>query len=231
MRRALSTVLAAGVVLAPAAGAGGTQVNVAATAGRVWATTGSDVVELDASSARVLRRVRTRYPYPIEVGVSDGNVWASSVENGFAAGAVTRIPFESWRRVGSPLVLPTRPVFSIAVASGVTWALVGPWKSLRIARIDQATRRVSYVRVRQDVAWIAADNSGVTRGAFGLTQRGALVRVDGAAGTRAFATVPSGTGPPAVGCRACGCRATAPCIASTPERGGGWGGSRLQTPP
>jgi len=198
MRRVLF-VAAAAAVLAPCAQAGGTQVNVAATAGRVWVTTGYDVAELEASSGRMLRRIRTRYPSPIEIGVSDGNVWVSSVENGFTAGAITRIPFEPWRPARSPLVLPSRPVFSLAVGSTATWALVGPWRSLRLARIDHATRHVSYARLRHDVGWLAADDTGGTRGVFGLTDRGAVLRVDAAAGVRTFATVPDGAAPPAVG--------------------------------
>jgi hypothetical protein len=93
---------------APAA-AGGTQVAVLAVADDVWLTTGFDVVRLDAFAGRVVRRNATRYPFPIELGVSDGNVWVTSVENGFVSGAVTRIPFESGR-VTQPLVFPSRPV-------------------------------------------------------------------------------------------------------------------------
>src|ERR1700730_3881158 len=62
---------------APAA-AGGTQVAVVAVAGDVWLTTGFDVVKLDAFTGRVVRRNATRYPFPIELGVSDGNVWVAS---------------------------------------------------------------------------------------------------------------------------------------------------------
>jgi hypothetical protein len=198
MRRALCAAIAAAVA-APCALAGGTQVNVAATAGRVWATTGYDVVELEASSGRVVRRLRVRYPYPIEIGLSDGNVWVSSVENGFTAGAVTRIPFEPWRRAGSPLVLPARPIYSLAVGSSATWALVGPWSSLRLARIDHRTRRVTTAPVRHDVGWLAADDTGLTPGVFGVTQRGEVLRAGASGGMRAFATVPAGSAPPAVG--------------------------------
>ena len=198
MRRALCAAVAAAVA-APCALAGGTQVNVAATAGRVWATTGYDVVELEASSGRVVRRLRVRFPYPIEIGVSDGNVWVSSVENGFTAGAVTRIPFEPRRRVRSPLVLPARPIYSLAVGSTATWALVGPWSSLRLARIDHATRRVATAPVRHDVGWLAADDTGSTPGVFGVTQRGEVLRAGASGGMDAFATVPAGSAPPAVG--------------------------------
>jgi hypothetical protein len=199
MRRALRAAVVVAAVVAPCAQAGGTQVNVAATAGRVWVTTGYDVVELEASSGRVVRRLRVRFPYPIEIGVSDGNVWVSSVENGFTAGAVTRIPFEPWRRVRSPLVLPARPIYSLAVGSDATWALVGPWNALRLARIDHATRRVTTAPVRHDVGWLAADDTGLTAGVFGVTQRGEVLRAGAPGGMRAFATVPAGSAPPAVG--------------------------------
>jgi hypothetical protein len=71
-----------------AAVAGGTQVAVVAVAGRVWVTSGFDVVKLDASTGRIMRRNKTRYPFPIEIGASDGNVWVSSVEDGFVSGAI-----------------------------------------------------------------------------------------------------------------------------------------------
>ena len=77
--------------------AGGTQVVVAAVAGQIWVTTGFDVVKLDASTGRVERRNKTRYVAPIDIGVSDGNVWVSSVADGFTSGAVTRIPYEAGR--------------------------------------------------------------------------------------------------------------------------------------
>ena len=168
-------------IVATAAQAGGTRVSVAATAGRVWVTTASsDVAEIDASSGRVLRRVRTRYPFPLDVGVSDGNVWVSSVENGFVSGAVTRIPFEAWRAVDVPLVMTSRPVLGLAVGSGVTWALAGPWKRLSLVFIDQVTRRTSLVPVRHDLGWIAADNTGETSGLFGVAgDEVVLVRRDG----------------------------------------------------
>ena len=125
--RLLLSAVAVGLVLLPSlAFAGGTQVSVAAVAGQVWVTTGADVVELNPITGHVERRSKTRYPYPIDIGVSDGNVWVSSVEDGFVAGAVTRIP-DAGGRTTQPLVLPSRPVLALAVGSGTTWALVGPW--------------------------------------------------------------------------------------------------------
>ena len=156
--------------------AGGTQVAVVAGAGQIWVTTGFDVVKLDASSGRVERRNNTRYAAPIEIGVSDGNVWVSSVADGFTSGAVTRIPYEAGR-VTQPLVFPSRPVLALAVGSRRTWALVGPWGSLRLAAIDQATSKATLTPIR-DVGWIAADNSGETPGLFGVTSTtGKAIRI------------------------------------------------------
>jgi hypothetical protein len=187
----------ASLVAAGAARAGGTQVAVVATASRVWVTTGSEVVELDATSGRVLYRIKTRYPYPLEVGVSDGVVWTSSVANGFVSGAVTRFPFDSSATTQS-LVLPHRPLLGLAVGSGTTWALVGPWRSLRLAAIDQSSGRVRLAPVTRELAWVAADNTGGTAGLYGVTRGGRLVRLDPGrnVGWRAG---PSGlTAPPAV---------------------------------
>ncbi len=181
---ALLLVLASvGAALASEARAGGTNVAVAAAAGHVWVTTGVDVLELDARSGRVERRVSTRYPFTLELGLSDGNVWVSSVEDGFTAGAVTRIPWPAGR-VSHPLVLPSRPVYSLAVGSGTTWALVGPWRSTRLAAIDQATRRTTLHPIR-DVGWLAADDTGLTPGLFGVTTTGKAIRIN-SDGTRAW---------------------------------------------
>ena len=182
---------------APAA-AGGTQVAVVAVAGDVWLTTGFDVVKLDAFTGRVVRRNATRYQFPLELGVSDGNVWVTSVENGFVSGAVTRIPFESGR-VTQPLVFPSRPVLSLAVGSGTTWALVGPWASLGLAAIDQATGRATLTRLRQRVGWIAADNVGDTPGLFGVNDRGQAIRLTGTGGSVWTATTDRIESPAAVG--------------------------------
>ena len=161
---------------AGAAFAGGTQVSVVAVAGRVWVTTGFDVVKLDALTGRIMRRNKTRYPFPLEIGASDGNVWVSSVENGFVSGALTRIPFESGRATQA-LVFPSRPIFALAVGSGTTWALVGPWGSLKLAAVDQATGRSTIRPLRTRIGWIAADNVGDSPGLFGVTSNGQAVRL------------------------------------------------------
>jgi outer membrane protein assembly factor BamB len=169
--------------LASAAHAGGTTVAVAATAEGIWVTTGSDVVELDPRSAQVERRVLTAGQSPLELGLSDGNVWVSSVEGGYTASAVTRIPWPSGK-ASRPLVLPSQPVYSLAVGSGTTWALVGPWGSTRLAAIDQATRRTTFHSIHR-VGWLAADETGQTRGLFAVTTTGRAIRVN-VDGTRAW---------------------------------------------
>lgn len=156
---------------------------VAATAEGVWVTAGSAVVELDPRSARVERRVQTGRQSPLDLGLSDGNVWVSSVEGGYTAGAVTRIPWPAGK-ASRPLVLPTRPVYSLAVGGGTTWALVGPWGSTRLAAIDQTTRRTAFHAIR-NVGWLAADDTGTTRGLFGVTTAGKAIRIN-AGGTKAW---------------------------------------------
>lgn len=165
----------------------------------MWVATGDDVAELDAFTARVLRRVRTRYPFPLELGVSDGAVWVTSVENGFVAGALTRIPVEPWRRASHALVFPRRPTLALAVGSGVTWVLVGPWASLRLVGVDQRTRRASSHAIRHDVGWIAADNTGLTAGLFGVAGDGDVLRIAPDGSTQPIATVPHIVSSPAVG--------------------------------
>lgn len=186
------------VWLAGGALAGGTRVAVVAVAGDVWVTTGFDVVKLDASTGRVKRRHRARYPFPIEIGVSDGNVWVSSVENGFVSGALTRIPFGAGR-VTQPLVFPSRPLLGLAVGSGTTWALVGPWKSLQLAAVDQVTGRATLRPIRRDIGWIAADNTGDTPGLFGVTAKGQAVRIGGNGSPAWVARTDPIVSPPAVG--------------------------------
>jgi hypothetical protein len=177
------------------AAAGGPQVSLVATAGRVWVTTGFDVAEVDASSGRVVRRLRTGFSFPISIGVSDGAVWVSSVDNGFTAGAIDRIPFDS-ARVTHPLSLPRRPVLALAVGSSTTWALVGPWQSLRLAAIDHATQRTSTEPVR-DIGWLAADDTGLTDGLYAVTlKRGLLERIGRPAWVARTARIAT---PPAVG--------------------------------
>jgi hypothetical protein len=173
-------------------------VAVVAVAGRVWVTTGTDVVKLDATTARIVGRRKTRYPFPIDIGLSDGNVWVSSVENGFVSGALTRIPFDAGP-AAQPLVFPSRPLLGLAVGSGTTWALVGPWASLKLAAVDQATDKPTIAPLHTRIGWIAADNVGDTPGLFGTTTAGRGVRLgpDGRVVWRA--STDTIENPPAVG--------------------------------
>lgn len=190
--------IAAGVLAGgQAAHGGGTNVAIAATANRVWVTAGSRVIELDATSGRVRSRVPTRYPYPLALALSDGNVWAASVANGFVSAAVSLIPFDG-PRASTPLVERDRPVYDLAVTSEATWALVGPWHDLRLARIDHSTRRVARFDVRDDVAWLAGDSTGRLRGLVALTRSGDLVRIDDRGTPRPLAAVAGAAAPPAV---------------------------------
>jgi hypothetical protein len=141
--------------------------------------------------------VRAHYPFPLELGLSDGNVWVSSVEDGFVEGAVTRIPFDGGRS-SQALVLPTRPVYSLAVGSGTTWALVGPWSSLRLAAIDQSTGHTT-VHPIDDVGWIAADDTGATPGLFGVTGSGRAIAIAGDGSTAWTAATGRIESRPAVG--------------------------------
>lgn len=198
MRR-LSTLLAVFVTLVTplVAHAGGSNVSVAAGQRHVWVGTGIDVVELDARTGRVERRYLTRFPFTLGLGLGRDGVWVSSVEDGFVAGAVTRISLERGP-VAHPLVLLTRPVLSLAVGGGTTWALIGPWASTELAAIDQASGRVTYEPIHR-VGWIAADDTGRTPGLYAVTTSGRAMRVatrDAPAWTASTGRIES---PPAVG--------------------------------
>ena len=87
-------------------------------------------------------------------------------------------------------------MLALAVSSSTTWALVGPWQSLRLASIDHVTQKVRTRPVR-DVGWLAADNTGLTKGLFAVTQkRGVLERLDVLSWTAHTARIAI---PPAVG--------------------------------
>ncbi|HET7146774.1 MAG TPA: hypothetical protein VFI10_06180 [Gaiellaceae bacterium] len=180
MRRAAVLVAAAAFAAAPAARADGTESNaIAATANRVWVAAGASVVELDATTGRRLFRVGLRYPYALSLGLSDGNVWATSVTNGFGSGALSRIPFDGSR--AATVLAGRRPPFDLAVAARATWALVGPWRALALARVDHVSLRVAWFPLATPLAWLAGDYSGRLPDLVAVTRAGRLVRVDDAA--------------------------------------------------
>ncbi|MGH3049325.1 MAG: hypothetical protein ACRDLK_04130 [Gaiellaceae bacterium] len=194
MRRLLLVALLA-LVTAPAVHAGGEQAAVVAAAGRVWVTDGSRVLELDARSGRILRRVPVRYPFAIALALSDGNVWAESVEDGFVSGAVTRIPFDARR--GTSALVPHRPVYEIASDGRFVWLLVGPHARQRLVRIDVATGRARTQRVAKRAGLLAADPTGRVRGLF-ATVGAQLFRYGEAGSAQRLAWV-GRAGRPAVG--------------------------------
>jgi hypothetical protein len=196
MRLAFALLLA--LAAAPAARAGGAPLAVAATAGRVWVANGDGVIELDARSGRIVHVAGTRFAYATGLALTDGNVWATSVRNGFGAGAVTRIPFGAgFGR--TPLVLPHRPVFAIASDGRATWTLAGGHGVEELFRIDAATRRLRRVAVPRDVAFVAADDSGLVPGLFAVTTAGWVLRYGATGSAVQLARVTSAQAPPAVG--------------------------------
>lgn len=195
MRRSLLLIALLALAAAPLARGGGQQVAVVAGAGRVWATDGPQVFELDAARGRVLRRVAVRYPFAVALAAAGGDVWALSVEDGFVAGALTRIP--SGARRGTDALVPGRPVYEVAADGRFVWALLGPHDRQRLARIDVATGRIRLRRVARRAGLLAADPSGRVRGLF-ATVGAQLVRYGDDGSARRLAWV-GAAGRPAVG--------------------------------
>ncbi|HVS84186.1 MAG TPA: hypothetical protein VHD91_00980 [Gaiellaceae bacterium] len=189
MRR-LVAVASVALAAVPAAHAGGTQAGVVAARGRVWALAGGSAVELDRTSGRIVRSVRGRYPFATALAFGGGSVWLSSVENGFVSGSVTRIPPSG--RITSPLVLPGRPVFALASDGSSAWALVGPWRDPRLARIDG-------VRVRtfssHGVGFLTSGAGAV----YGLTSWGTVIRIAHDGRAHVLARLRGADGPPVAG--------------------------------
>jgi hypothetical protein len=158
MRRLLVLVALLALVAAPAARAGGDPLAIAATAGRVWATNGNGAIEYDARNGRILHVAATRYPYTTGLALTGGAVWATSVRNGYVASAVTRIPFDASYGT-NPLVLPHDPTFAVASDGRSVWLLAGARSAMQLIRIDAATRRTRAFRARDDIAFVAADDT------------------------------------------------------------------------
>lgn len=111
--------LLAVLLLPSSALAGGSNVAVVSAGTAVWITAAPWTLAVDSRSGRIRRRVPVANAYPIELARGGGAIWVGSVENGFVAGAVTRI--------------------------GAAWAIVGPWRRARLVRIDFATGRTRAV--------------------------------------------------------------------------------------
>jgi hypothetical protein len=146
---------------APAAAAGGNPVQLAAGGGAIWTCSDAGVIELDARSGRVLRRPVVGPAYPLQVALGSGAAWVAAVENGFTAGALTRIDLATGR-TSTRLRLESGPVFAVAAGRGTVWALVGPTSHAQVTRVDpRSGRRAGLVRGTVQPSSLAADASGV----------------------------------------------------------------------
>lgn len=174
---ALCTVVVAGV-LAGASGAGGIQIELAASGRTLWIVTGSEVLHVEAVSGRILARPRPGGSYPLDVAVGGGAVWVGCVEDGFVAGSLSRIDLATGR-VTTALRVEDGVVGAVAVGGGSAWTLVGPTAAARLARVDLETgRQVALVRAGRSPGWLAADASAV----WVSDAAGALLRVEARTG-------------------------------------------------
>lgn len=134
---------------------------IAARDGALWTCSNAGLIELDARSGRVLSRPSVGASYPLQVALGSGAAWVAGVENGYTAGALTRIDLVS-RRPTTRLRLRTGPVFAVAAGGGKVWALVGSTSHAQVAQVDpESGRKVGVVRGVTQPSSLAADASGV----------------------------------------------------------------------
>jgi hypothetical protein len=161
------------LAVASAAPAGGVPVAAASAGHTLWTVSDLGLRKLDTRTLRSTPGPDLPHPYAVQVATGGGAVWVASVENGYGSGAVSRIDLASGR-VSTPLSLPHRGVFGLAVGGGYAWALLGPWSKATVARIPLSGRgRARFVRVPGFVGWIAADRFGLW-----LWGGGRLLRID-----------------------------------------------------
>lgn len=161
---------------------GGPPVSLAFADGVVWATLNAGAVAVDARSGRILRQIRTHFRYPTNIGASGGTVWIASVTNGYIHGALDRVHNTTAGGQRS-FVFPHHPVMSIAVGRRFVWALLGPWKSVQLIRIGNASRKSIKTAQPTRVVQIVADARGSQVGAFGVSKNGEVVAFHGTART------------------------------------------------
>jgi hypothetical protein len=151
----------AALAAAPAASAGGVPAQMAVGGGTIWTCSDAGVIELDAHTGRVLSRPILGSAYPLQVALGRGAAWVARVENGYTAGALTRIDLHSGR-VSTRLRLRSGPVFAVAAGGGGVWALTGATNHARVTRVDpRSGRRIGVVRGAVRPSSLAADASGV----------------------------------------------------------------------
>jgi hypothetical protein len=152
-------VLAAALVVAAPAQAGGDFVDLSVHGTRVWFVGEFGVRELDARSGRVVASPRlANASYPLSVAVAGGAAWVASVENGFVAGKLSRIDLASGR-IRTVFRQEDGSVQYVASARGGVYALIGRPGGNEIARFDADGRLVRRWRIA-DAGRMAADGSG-----------------------------------------------------------------------
>src|SRR5919204_175315 len=139
MGRTALLLVAAVLVGAPAARAGGDFVDLAVGA-RVWFVGSGGVRSLDARTGRTISRPQlVGGAYPLSVALAGGAAWVASVENGYVWGTLSRIDLRTgkvsvvWRRRDSS-------VQYVAAGAGSGWTLIGSPKGMRIARFTLTGR-------------------------------------------------------------------------------------------
>ena len=128
----------------------------AAVGSQLWTVSDVGLEAVDMRTGRAIVGPQTPYPYPVGVAASGGTLWIASVESGYARGAVTRIDART-RRASTAYRLPRMPVYDVCAGGGSAWAIVGPSRRRRLARLG---RRTLFVRPGADPGWCAADRSG-----------------------------------------------------------------------
>lgn len=158
-RGSLLAAVAAALLCAPGARAGGDFVDLAARGTRVWLVGETGVRELDARTGRTVAAPRLAgAAYPLSVALAGGAAWVASVENGYVSGALSRIDLRNhkvrvvWRRQDSS-------VQYVAAGAGSVWALIGSPGGSRIVRFD-LDGHLSRTWPIRDAGRIAADQSG-----------------------------------------------------------------------
>jgi hypothetical protein len=158
MGRTALLLVAAVLVCAPAARAGGDFADLAVGA-RVWFVGSGGVRSLDPATGRTLSRPQlVGLAYPLSVALAGRAAWVASVENGYVWGTLSRIDLRTgrvrvvWRKRDSS-------VQYVAAGAGSVWTLIGSRQGMRVARFTLTGRLLRVWRIA-DAGRIAADREG-----------------------------------------------------------------------
>jgi hypothetical protein len=166
---------ATAALLVPAgARAGGVPVQLAAVGSTLWSVSDSGLLAVDPRTGTIVARPAMPYASPVRIAAGAGALWVASVANGYGEGAVTRIDGRR-RRATTRLRLRRQGVYDVCAGGGAAWAVVGPARGRRVARLDASGGRTRFVGLGAEPAWCAADGGG----AWVTTEDGRLLRVDG----------------------------------------------------